>query len=312
MNDAPDEREYAAHVARTSAVLEIAGIPWVSRGRVLRPLSMPHRMRAIPREGVRAAIREVGARLAQWTEEWDVGPCDWWHVCCDRQDYGIDQLGKSVRYDTRRGLERCEVRRVDPEWFATAGFAVYAAAFRRYGTLPPMDQSGFTVEFREHALYRGRETWGAFVGGTLVAWASCIVIGDAVDLASWKSDPEYYKARPNNALLYALTHHYLGERGVRYVMSGSRSLLHQTRVQDFEEKMGYRRVYCPLRIELSPATAAVNALGLPGWARRLRMPLGSLTRLQALDAAVRISRSCRKVGVPAGRTQGPPAGESSL
>ncbi len=133
-------------------------------------------------------------------------------------------MRKDPRYETRKGLEQCEVRRVDSRWFAENGYGVYASAFGRYGTPPPLQEAGFVQEFLNHAEFPGRETWGAFRRGRLVAWQSCLVIDDVAFSVSSKSDPAHLKAKPNNALLYTLTRHYLRERNVAYVTSGSRVL----------------------------------------------------------------------------------------
>jgi hypothetical protein len=255
-------------------------------------------MKPVDRAHIRAALRETGALLAQWTEGWDTAPCDWWYVCCDRKDYDISSLRKAARYDVRRGLQQCQVRKVDAEWFASNGFPVYSAAFRHYGTTPGLTETEFVDEFRAHATYPGRETWGAFMNDRLIAWESCIVIDDAVVSASAKCDPAYFIARPNNALVYVLTRHYLRERRLRYVTSGSRVLLHATNVQAFNEKMGYRKVYCPLRTELGSIVAFLTMLRLPGWARRLGLGTllrGPIDKLDAVAAAVRVSRSCQDV-----------------
>jgi hypothetical protein len=255
-------------------------------------------MKPVGRAHIRAALRETGALLAQWTEGWDTEPCDWWYVCCDRKDYDISSLRKVARYDVRRGLQQCEVRKVDAEWFASNGFTVYAAAFRHYGTRPALTETEFVDEFRTHATYPGRETWGAFMNDRLIAWESCIVIDDAVVSASAKCDPAYFRARPNNALVYVLTRHYLIERRLRYVTSGSRVLLHDTNVQEFNEKMGYRKVYCPLRTELGSIAAFLHILRLPGLARRLGLGQflrSPIDKLEAVAAAVRVSRSCQSV-----------------
>ena len=292
---------YARHVAKSSKVLWVDGTPWTLKDRVLRPLTMPHRMKPVDRAKLRAALKETGALLAQWTEGWDTAPCDWWYVCCDQPDYDVGTLRRTVRYAIRKGLQECDVRRVDPNWFAENGFPVYRAAFRRYGAAPLLTREGFAEEFRRHAEYPGRETWGAFIQGQLVAWATCILIEDAVAIASSKSDPAYFKSKPNNAVQYALTRHYLQERRLRYVLSGARVLAHDTNIQEFNEKMGFRKVYCPLRLELSSLAAVAAALHPPAWARRLGLrkllPI-PMERLDALATVVQISRSCRSLTPP--------------
>ena len=133
-------------------------------------------------------MKEIGALLAQWSEDWDTAPSEWWYICCDQPDYDLGMLRKMPRYDVRKGLQECEVRLVDGEWFAAHGFPVYESAFRHYGSSPRLSEAQFVSEFRRNADYPGREAWPTFLGDKLVASASCVVIDGAVILASWKSD----------------------------------------------------------------------------------------------------------------------------
>jgi hypothetical protein len=296
---------YAESVARRSRIIWIDETPWAVTNRLLRPLPMPHRLKSVDRAKLRAAIKETDALLAQWTEGWDTETCDWWYVCCDQPDYDVSSLRRTVRYAVGKGLRECEVRRVEAQWFAENGFPVYEAGFRHYGATPVLTEDQFAEEFRRHALYPGRETWGAFINGELVAYATCIVIEDAVAIASSKSNPAYFKSKPNNAVQYTLTRHYLRERRLQYVMSGARVLAHDTNIQEFNEKMGYRKVYCPLRLELSSRAALAAALYPTGWARRLGLRTlfpNPVSKLDALASALQISRSCRDVKTPGDRT----------
>jgi hypothetical protein len=291
--------DYAGHVGKTFQVLWADGTPWVLKDRILRSLGMPHRVKPVNTETIRSIMKQTRAVLAQWTEGWDTQPCDWWFVCCDQRDFDLTALSKGPRYDVRRGLEQCEVRRVEPKWFADNGYDVYAAAFRHYGSRPALTSVEFTTEFLRHAEYPGRETWGAFISGKLVAWESCVVVDDAVMSASAKSDPIYFKSRPNNALVYSLTRHYLQERQLSYITAGSRVLVHDTNVQDFKLRMGYRKVYCPLRIELSRLASFMASLSLNAWGRRIglgKILRGPLNQLDALAAVVRIAGSCVSSG----------------
>lgn len=133
--------------------------------------------------------------------------------------------------------------------------------------------------------------------GELAAFAVCIVVGDAVSLSAEKSDPAQLKSLPNNALVYELTRHYLRDRKMAYVTAGSRVMLHQTRFQEFLEGMGYRRIYMPLRVELSPVASTILRLGLPTAIGLLGVgklaPL--INRLNALQALVTIADTCRDI-----------------
>lgn len=291
-------KEYVRHIEKRSRVLWIDEIPWELRNRVLRPLAMPHRMRRLERARVRRAIRESAALAAQWTEDWDTPACEWWYVCCDDRNYDLSVLRKDPRYEVRKGLEQCQVRRLDSAWFAANGYAVYAAAFRHYGTAPPQTPDQFFSDASYQAEYPGRETWGAFVGDRLVAWISCEIVDDVVMSSSSKSDPDYFKTKCNNALLYMMTRHYLRDRGFAYVTSGSRVLLHDSNVQDFKERMGYRKVFCPLRVELNPVAALVGRFSPEKLLRRSGLGVllkGPLDRLEAFEAMIRVARACDSI-----------------
>lgn len=291
---AADPATYAAYASSTSNVVSIGETPWERQGQALTPLWMPHQWKPQARSDVRRALAQTGAAFAQWTEGWDTSPCEWWYICCDDGEYDLSRLQKGPRSHVRRGLAQCEVRTVDPQWFAQNGYPVYRAAFRHYGSKPSLSESGFVQEFTIHARYPGRETWGAFVAGKLVAWVSCLVIGDAAISSSSKSDPAYFQARPNNALLYVLTRHYLQDRGLKYVSAGARVLRHQTNVQDFKEHMGYRRVYCRLQLELGWKGSLLNALRPQSWPRSLARGRLSdaIDSAKAFAAMVEIARSC--------------------
>lgn len=262
-----DLAAYVKSLESTSGVVWVGDLPWQLQGHALRPLWMPHQRQAVNRDAVRVALARTGAAFAQWTEGWDTPPGGWWYICCDDSEYDLGRLPKGPRYDVRRGLDRCEVRRLDPDWFAQNGYPVYQAAFRHYGAKPPLSECGFVDEFKKNARFPGRETWGAFVAGHLAAWESCLVVGDASFSSSARSDPAYFKARPNNALVYVLTRHYLRDRSMKYHSAGARVLLHRTNVQEFLGRMGYRRVYCCLRLEVGWKGRLLRTLQPQLWPR---------------------------------------------
>jgi hypothetical protein len=291
-----DPDAYVRHVASTSKVFSIDGNPWQLRNRVLSPLWMPHLHRSVDRASLREIVRGTGAIMAMWNEGWDTAPSEWWYICCDDKNYDVSGLRKGgARRSTVHGLKSCEVRRLASSWFAENGYPVYLAAFRRYGTKPPLDESGFVEEHKSNARFAGRETWGAFrTGGGLVAWMSCIVVGDVVLVSSAKSNSAYHKLCPNNALLYTLTRHYLQEREAAYVTTGRRVILHDTNAQTFDEAMGYRKVYCHLRTELGWRGSVLSHVRPPDWIRRPelgRQVRGAVERLAAFNAAIQISQT---------------------
>lgn len=287
--------QYASHGASLMSVVDVNGMPWACSGRVLKPLAMPHKVSPVSRPVVRQAIRQTGAWLALWNDAWDTASCEWWWVCCDDRNYDIERLPKNARRDIRAGLRRCEIRKLDPQWFADNRYPIETAARRGYGRGHEVESPD---EVRRRTLaeaqYPGRETWGAFVDNAFAAYFNCIVVDDAVLLSSVKSDPTFHKALPNNALAYQVTRHYLVERNMAYITDGTRSLAHETQFQGFLEKMGYRRIYCPLRIEMRDSLRWLLRAGIGWWGRFLIGPLRPpmWRQVSGLVTAVAIAHSC--------------------
>ena len=291
--------EYAEHLARFNKVVRIGGKPWVVSNRRLLPVAMPHRVGPVKLAEVRQSVWETGAAVAVWNDGWDTAPCEWWAVCCDDKIYDIERIpSKSRRNKLRRGLRRCEVRQIEAEWFAEYGYEVYAAAHRQYGPASPaVSADDFAREAMRNAEYPGRETWGAFVDGALVAYDSCIVVDDAVLSSASKSIPAMHWANPNEALSYVTTLHYLRERNMAYMMGGWRVLDHPTQIQDFMMSLGFRRIYCPVRIAVHPVVDMVLRSGFHRWcAAGIGLLSKRMSRqLNALDKLVGIARDCRRL-----------------
>jgi hypothetical protein len=274
----------------------IDGLPWQCDNRMLLPFAMPHRISPVDRRKVRQAMAKAKCLVAMWNDQWDTAQCDWWHVCADGEQYDVELLPKNGRRDIRAGLRRCQVRRVTHDFLAEHGYDVHAAAFKTYsGAANCISAEAFAALHRGYAGIEGREAWGAFINDSLIAYANCIALDDAATLATVKSHPDHLHALPNNALIYTLTCHYLVERRLRYVDSGARSLLHDTNMQDFLQRMGYRKIYCPLRIEISPLLAWAFKAPIHQAAQSLRLDRvapGIYGRLTATAAARNIAKSC--------------------
>lgn len=291
-------KDYAEHIGRTRRIVWIDGVPWCATSGVLEPVAPPHLLRPVAIHDVRQGMKQTGAWVARWNDAWDTAPCDWWWVCCDDPEYDVEKFGSRGRRDVRAGLRRCEVRRLDPHWFVEHGYAVLAAASIRYGTEVGLTKEQFAANVMESAQYHGRETWGAMVDGKLAAFASCIVCEDVVFLSWAKSDPSYHASCPNNVLAYILTRHYLRDRRLRYVTDGSRAALHATQYQDFLQKMGYRRIYCPLHLALHPLLSSALRFRVQKSVGALlaRVVPSVMEKLRAMEQLAQIARACQVGG----------------
>lgn len=246
-------REYAALMVDPSKVFEIGDTVWMAFEGVLRPASLPRQgcNPTATKPELRAALKGSGAKIAIWTYDFDGPVSDWWYIICDDPSYDVANFSANGRRDVRAGLRRCEVRPVESTWLAENGHGVYLAAASAYRDYRPLPEEAFVVEMNRRRPREGYECWGTFVDNRLVAWCRCYIVDGAATISQWKSDLEYRNKCPNNAMLYELTREYLRNRGLRYVTNGSRTVGHSTRVHEFCQRMGYRKAYAKLGLQVS-------------------------------------------------------------
>jgi hypothetical protein len=283
----------------------IDGVPWGVANRVLAPLCPPHLMKPVAREAVRGALAASRAILARWNTSWNVAPCEWWWIGCDDAAYDMATFGRKPRYNVRLGLRNCEVRRVELPWFVENAYPVYASAFTRYvrGTRR-LSREEF-VRFPRYQI-PGCEAWGAFAGGKLIAYYTCIPLDDCVFYDEARFDPEQRTLHPNNALVYTLTHHYLHERQFAYVHAGNRAVGHPTHVQDFYETMGFRRIYATLQTEVSGLAKFVLATKVDRWGALAGLNFLAPELMQGIRGVasmVSYAKACESAGAPALRPE---------
>lgn len=249
----------------TPGSLVIGGQPWRLSRRILEPLWMPHRDLAVDDSTVLQEVRASGALLARWSSGWDdPNPGPWWWTCCDLRDYRIDAIDSSRgRRGIRKGLKHCTVELVPSQRFGPLSYQIYAETQLRYGldTDSLLSYKRYCRQVMDEGEYAGREYWCCFLGARLAAYATTVRIDDAVVFGATKSDPSTNKYCPNNALFYEVTRHYLADPSVKYLTNGVRTLWHPTDINEFLERLGYRKVYCKLNVVLGEVAT---------WARRAR------------------------------------------
>jgi hypothetical protein len=66
-------------------------------------------------------------------------------------------------------------------------------------------------------------------------------------------DPEFLRFRPSYALIYRMNEYYLGTLGFKRVISGARSISHETKIQDFRiHECGFEKAYTSLNVYYRP------------------------------------------------------------
>lgn len=248
------------------------GIAWHAYNGFIMPACLPHRVPGIEAAQAQRARRVAGVPFARWISDFQVEPpagsagaSAWWYV--NRTGpYGMEQLSGNTRSKLRRGLKRLQVRPLTVAEVLRHGHGVCRAAVARYGTgafLPAPEQFRRRVEaaagFPETVEY-----YGVLAGDRLLGFSENYLQAGAVFWESIWYDPEGLKDYASYALTHGMLDHYLNERGLAYVTDGSRSLYHDTRVQEFfVEKFGFHHAPARLHVSYSPWFGTLVAAANP-------------------------------------------------
>lgn len=226
---------------------------------------------------VRRAMRKFGALAAMWQYDYDAPRGPWHSLVCSTPGYCVDNITrKKVRYYVRRSLKSCTVEPVDLAWIADHAYETRIKAIARYTELRPETRAQFERRMRalvDDSAYAGH---AAMVDGRLAAYSITVSLGNVLNVAVAKFDPEFAASYPMYALYYTMAHEALTSGRYQYVDNGTRPLLHDTNISDFLLRLDWRKAYCRLGLELHPFARVALGVARPSrplWARWLSAEL---------------------------------------
>ncbi len=266
-----------------------AGTYWQIYGGALIPASPVSRFVDMDVQTSRRLLNESKAYLMRWSSDPSSQETPWWWIVCDKYDLAL--VSGNTRSKIRRGQKKCVVRRVSAAWFAESGYECYNKAFSRYHHATPTSKDAFRSSILLKAQHESLfEYWGAFVEEQLVGYVECVVEEDkGVATTIIKYDPDYLRYYTSYAMMDTLLSHYVVERTLP-ISNGNRSISHDTNIQDFLLKFGFRRQYCRLNVQyrrfLELAILLLRPFRklLPGWA--------AINNVKALLFQEELRRAC--------------------
>lgn len=230
---------------------------WRLYRRALVPASMVPRATPLLEEEARELLRQSGAWFIRYFTMHSETPTDFWWVGCESYDAMLPH--KKTRNQIRRAYKNCVARRIETETLRKQGYACYAAAFSRYKDARPISEEEFLrqLDQQEGAPY---ERWGVFVGEALAGFANCVTEDRWVSLVSVKLDPAFLECYPAYALIDTLCTEYVAKAGLG-IWNGFRPISHDTNMQEFLAKFGFKRNYCDLQVFYAPKLQVLINLG---------------------------------------------------
>ncbi len=221
---------------------------WMLKQRVLVPVPAHPCFVELTHDDAKALFKDSGAWFIRYSSDPCEEPIEWWYIVCDNFD--IKKLSSNTRSKINRGLRKCSVKQVDTIWLANNGYECYFTAHSRYKNAKHVSEEEFRYNISEMAD-GPFENWGVFVEDHLVGYCQCIVDGNQVTTNVIKYNPAFLKHYSSYALINAMLNYYVVDRGIT-IDNGTRSVGHDTNMQNFLLKFGFRKQFCRSNIIYRP------------------------------------------------------------
>lgn len=265
---------------------------WIARGssRVLSLVGPPV-IGDMDLEGLDAYLKGRNAYFAIWNISDPTAGGQWYRCVCDTPEYSIESIqSKNSRQNLRKALKRTEVRQVELEWLIRNSYAVYLAASQRFAHHRVLDRPEFERDLAASLDGNGRRAVGAFVDGDLAAFMTLIECRSTIFGDRAYFDPRHSSANPMWALYYSVAHHAIAS-GYKEFDRGTRPLVHETAVDQFLLRLGFRLDVCRLgfygRQPFMSGLRVASPL-IPGLTSLIKLPF--LRSVMGLDRAYRLSQ----------------------
>jgi len=271
-----------------SELYQGGGIYWRKYNGALVPASVTPIFIELTQSECSRLLRQSKALFLRYSSATDRNETPWWYVVCHHYDKA--SLSGNTRSKINRGHKRCEVRRLEFSWFFENGYSCYRSAYQRYANAQPMREEEFKTSIREEK--EGPfEWWGVFVGGELVGYCECIVEEKEVATNIIKLNPSFFKQYTSYALFDEILAHYT-QKGM-VISNGSRSISHDTNMQEFLLKLGFEKLFCNLSVSYQPLLGVFIRATYSSRSLLEKLPNYTLfERLKALLLQEKIVRSC--------------------
>lgn len=270
-------------------LFEGGGIYWrLYRGALIPATPSPCFVH-LRRDEAKRLLQESGA----WFLRYSSDPCEekreWWYIICD--SCNLDRFPSKIRSMIKRGNRSCEVRQIDAEWLAAYGYDTYLAAFGRYKNAKPASEVGFRDSIATK-IDGPFEHWGVFVGDRLAGYCECIIENNNVSMDVIKYHPELLQYYTSYALVSNMITHYVIKKRMT-ISNGTRSILHDTKFQEFLFKLGFRKQFCKLNVVYPPFIKTALQILFPLSPLISKLPdRGAVHKLQGLFYQEELRRAC--------------------
>lgn len=196
--------------------------------------------------------------IARWTTDFDCKKeTEWWYVIKD-DEFDIQALKSKRRYEILRGDKMFDSKTFCAFDYREEYYQVDIEAYKDYPEKyrPIVNKELLFRSLKKNKSEPNKVFYGAFLKETneLCGYLLINVFDSHIVLAKQKVKPQYEKNGINAFLVHSVLIDYKDRLGHGfYICDGERSIVHETRFQDYLEKyFGFRKAYCKLNICVNP------------------------------------------------------------
>lgn len=268
---------------------------WVNRGnRLIKSYIGPYHKEIFNKNIIYRILMKYRVLALMWNYDFDYASEGEWYRCiCDNKKY--DELcitSSNIRHNLHRSLKRCNVKHISLDWLSENGYDTYKNAASRYTNFKVDNIKRFKEKINKRKRFN-QIAYGAFVDNNLAAYAIVIITGKSMFGDEAYFDPRYSNAYPMYALYYTIAKEAM-LNGYSEFDRGTRPILHETNIDEFLVRLGYRISYCRLGVYYSfPLKITMRFLNAyPKLKDRLLVPKLSLA-IDRLTLAQEIAKNTK-------------------
>ena len=176
-----------------------------------------------------------------------------WFIIKDELE-DISELPTSTRKKIRRALKIYNFRIITLEELRTIAYDIVVSAEQSYNNLlKHTTKESLECLIDEYKNDGNKECWCVEnkISGEIVGFSVNTIKIDSCeyDNAKCKWESLHDCSQPFYGLFYTMNQYYLGEKKLKYVCDGSRSITEHSNIQPFlEYNFKFRKAYCKLRV----------------------------------------------------------------
>ena len=218
---------------------------WRKYNGALIPLQPPNVPVKDNHEVIFSLIKKQNAYFARWVSDFDCkDKKEFWYIVNNKNMY-LDDYSSNTRNQIKKGLKNFNIEKISHKLYYQQLYEIYCDVIKNYNSdFLFKDINDFISNISDSC-----EFWGVFYKDKLIGYSQNRVSHNFCDYSTIKISKKYTKMYANYALIYEMNRYYLKDRKINYVSDGARSILHDSKIQEFlVKKFKFRKAYCHLHI----------------------------------------------------------------